>query len=237
MTSTIEIDSLSVTRGKTEAVRNISVHIDSGEVTGLLGPSGSGKTTLIRSIAGVQKITSGTVTVLSEPAGTKHNRERVGYTTQSVSVYSDITIKENLKYFAALAGTGTKEIEDALTAVDLTGRENELVGNLSGGERSRVSLATTLASNPEIYLLDEPTVGLDPILRRDLWQLFQSIAQSGKTILVSSHVMDEAERCDRVLLMRDGHLIADGTTQELKSRTGLDSMDETFIALAEGGAA
>ena len=202
-------------------------------MTGLLGPSGCGKTTLIRSIVGVQKVAGGTVRVLGEPAGTPALRRRVAYVTQSPSVYADLTVAENLRYFARVLGAPTGAIARALTAVDLTDAEDQLVGTLSGGQRSRVSLAAALLGRPDVLILDEPTVGLDPVLRRDLWDVFHRLAADGATLLVSSHVMDEAARCDRLLLMREGRILADTTPADLRERTGEQEMEAAFLRLVE----
>lgn len=232
-TFAVEIDDLVVVRGQNVVLPGLTTAIRAGSVTGLLGPSGGGKTTLIRSIAGIQIIKSGTVTVLGGPAGTSSTRSRVGYVTQASSVYPDLTVQQNLSYFAALAGSTGHAIDAALANVGLGAKADALAGNLSGGERTRVSLAASLLADPELYLLDEPTVGLDPVLRRDLWQLFAGLAADGKTILVSSHVMEEAARCERVLLLREGQLIADSTPDELRSRTGQDDLEQAFLVLAE----
>lgn len=232
----VEVKDLEVVRGRTTVLPGLTASVRTGTVTGLLGPSGCGKSTLIRAIAGIQIIRSGQVTVLDGPAGTASARDRVGYMTQASSVYPDLTVAQNLRYFAALAGSADAAVRGALTAVGLQDKSDELVGNLSGGQRTRVSLAASLLADPELYLLDEPTVGLDPVLRRDLWQLFRGLAADGRTLLVSSHVMDEAGRCDRVLLMREGRLIADATPDELRQRTGEDDLEAAFLVLAEGAA-
>jgi ABC-2 type transport system ATP-binding protein len=236
-TSAIAIRDLVVVRGGTVVLPDLSVDIPTGSVTGLLGPSGSGKSTLIRAIAGIQIIRSGQVSVLGGPAGTALAREKVGYVTQASSVYPDLTVAQNLRYFAALAGTDESSVRESIADVGLRDKSDALVGNLSGGQRTRVSLAAALLADPDLYLLDEPTVGLDPVLRRDLWQMFAGLAVAGKTLLVSSHVMDEAGRCDRVLLMRDGRLISDGTPDELRAQTGEDDLERAFLVLAERTAA
>lgn len=237
MNNSIEVERLVVRRGRSTVLPGLDVAIGAGSITGLLGPSGSGKTTLIRCIAGVQQIASGTVRVLGEPAGTPVNRARVGYVTQASSVYADLTIEQNLHYFADLAGAGRARIDEVLDLVDLTPQRTSLTGDLSGGQRTRVSLAAALVAEPEVYLLDEPTVGLDPVLRRDLWQLFADLARAGATLLVSSHVMDEAARCDRVLLLREGRLIADDSPAGLRADAGTDDLDEAFLRIAEREAA
>ena len=233
MNNIVEVQDLRVVRGKNLVIPGLDLTVRGGAVTGLLGPSGSGKTTLIRCIAGIQIVAAGTVTVLGEPAGSALNRARVGYVTQASSVYPDLTVRQNLAYFAALAGKSASHIDETLGNVGLQPQADRLTRNLSGGERIRVSLAAALLADPDLYLLDEPTVGLDPVLRRDLWQMFAALAATGKTLLVSSHVMDEAGRCDRVLLMRDGMLIADATPDELRAHAGTDDLEEAFLVLAE----
>jgi ABC-2 type transport system ATP-binding protein len=229
----VEIEGLEVVRGGQLVLRGLSARLEAGRVTGLLGPSGCGKTTLIRSIVGVQRVAGGTVRVLGEPAGTPQLRRRVAYVTQAPSVYADLTVAENLHYFARVIGAPTGAIARALAAVDLSGAGARMVGTLSGGQRSRVSLACALLGRPDLLVLDEPTVGLDPVLRRDLWDLFHRLAEEGATLLVSSHVMDEAARCDRLLLMRDGGLVADTTPDELRERTGEQEMEAAFLTLVE----
>ncbi|MBC7597142.1 MAG: ABC transporter ATP-binding protein [Kineosporiaceae bacterium] len=229
----VEVDDLVVIRGKNVVLPGLTTDVKTGSVTGLLGPSGCGKTTLIRAIVGIQIIKSGRITVLDGPAGTAVNRSRVGYVTQGNSVYPDLTVRQNLAYFAALAGSDSSAITEALGNVGLTSDADSLTGNLSGGQWTRVSLAASLLADPDLHLLDEPTVGLDPVLRRDLWQLFAALAADGKTLLVSSHVMDEAARCDRVLLMREGKLVADATPDELRAQTGEDDLEKAFLVLAE----
>jgi ABC-2 type transport system ATP-binding protein len=211
----------------------LTLRVPRGSVTGLLGPSGCGKTTFIRAVAGIQIVTSGRIQVLGEPAGSASLRERVGYMTQASSVYPDLTVRQNLRYFAELAGAHDSAARAALDAVGLHQKQDAITGNLSGGERTRVSLAAALVADPELYLLDEPTVGLDPVLRRDLWQLFAGLAERGRTLLVSSHVMDEAARCDRVLLMREGLLVAEDTPDGLRATTGETDLEKAFLALAE----
>jgi ABC-2 type transport system ATP-binding protein len=231
--SVVEVSGLDVVRGHTHAVRDVSFTTEPGQVTGLLGPSGCGKSTLMRALVGVQVVRSGSVTVLGEPAGSKQLRNRIGYVTQAPSVYDDLTVAENLRFFARVLGVDRGDVERCIDAVDLRDREGVVVGNLSGGQRSRASLAVALLGEPELLVLDEPTVGLDPVLRRDLWRMFHELADAGTTVLVSSHVMDEAERCDRLLLMRDGRLIADDTLPTLLSATGTDEVEAAFLKLVE----
>jgi len=233
----IVVDELRVTRGAREVLPGISLSVPRGQVVGLLGPSGGGKTTLLRSIVGVQVVAGGTVTVLGEPAGSPGLRSRVGYVTQQPSVYGDLTVRANLTYFAALAGAPRDAVERIIAAVDLATDAGKLVDRLSGGQRSRVSLAAALVGSPEVLILDEPTVGLDPVLRRDLWQLFHRLADDGTTLLVSSHVMDEATRCDRLLLLREGRLLADDTPDGLLARTRAPDVEHAFLVLIENDVA
>jgi ABC-2 type transport system ATP-binding protein len=230
-TAAIAVDKLVVHRGGREVLRGISFVAQPGAVNGLLGPSGCGKTTLMRCIVGVQKVRSGTVTVLGLPAGSAPLRRRVSYVTQSPSVYADLSVAENVRYFAAIYGVGRAAAEQAVRDVGLADRGGQLVGSLSGGEQARVSLACALLASPELLVLDEPTVGLDPVLRQDLWSQFHDLARAGTALLVSSHVMDEAGRCDRLLLMREGLLIADDTPGDLRASTGTDDLEEAFLRL------
>jgi ABC-2 type transport system ATP-binding protein len=230
----IAVDRLRIVRGPNVVIPEITFGVRPGTVTGLLGPSGSGKTTLMRAIVGVQRIAGGRVTVLGHPAGSPVLRSRVGYVTQAPAVYGDLTVTENLNYFARILGADGVSVEDAIRAVDLERERNRVARTLSGGEVSRVSLATALLGEPEVLVLDEPTVGLDPVLRRDLWELFRRLASGGVTLIVSSHVMDEADRCDRLLLLRAGQLLADEAPAALRSQTGCDSLDQAFLTLVEG---
>jgi ABC-2 type transport system ATP-binding protein len=229
----IRIRRLNVRRGGRLVLPELSLDIRRGVVTGLLGPSGSGKTTLIRGIVGVQIVESGDVSVLGEPAGAETLRHRIGYVTQAPSVYSDLTVRQNLEYFAAILGAPKGRVKEAIDAVDLGGHAKQLVRTLSGGELSRVSLAAALVGHPDLLVLDEPTVGLDPVLRRDLWSMFHELAAGGTTLLVSSHVMDEAERCDDLVLLRNGRIVATGSPSELREETHTEDLEEAFLALAE----
>jgi ABC-2 type transport system ATP-binding protein len=229
----ITVEDLHVERGRREVLHGLSLSVAPGSVAGLLGPSGCGKTTLMRAIAGVQIVARGEVTVLGRTAGEPELRRRVGYVTQAPSVYSDLSIEENLRYFAAIVGAGRGRIVETIETVGLGGREGEVVGSLSGGERSRVSLATALLGQPQLLVLDEPTVGLDPVLRAELWRSFRELARGGTTLVVSSHVMDEARECDSLLLMRDGAMLAHLTPDELRERTGREDLGEAFLALIE----
>lgn len=229
--SAVVADRLDVVRGHTEVLRQISVEVAGHGVTGLLGPSGSGKTTFLRCILGVQRITRGQVTVLGQPAGSRVLRSQIGYASQAASVYDDLTVTENLRYFAAMLRLPESEVERVIQAVDLGHYASRLTGRMSGGQRSRVSLAVSMLGKPKLLILDEPTVGLDPALREELWDLFHRLAADGTTVLVSSHVMDEAERCDSLLLLRDGQVLAQDTPAALKAQTGADSMDGAFLKL------
>jgi ABC-2 type transport system ATP-binding protein len=229
--NSIEVDRLDVIRGGQHALRDLSLMVLEASVTGLLGPSGSGKTTLIRSIVGVQTIAGGSICVLGRPAGAPELRRKVGYLTQAPSVYRDLTVRENLRYFAAVLGVGDGRIDEVLAEVALSDEAGARVDRLSGGQQSRVSLATSLLGSPELLLLDEPTVGLDPVLREDLWALFHRLARAGTTLLVSSHVMEEASRCQRLLLLREGALLIDDTPDGLLRRTGAADLDAAFLSL------
>jgi len=229
----IESRDLRVVRGGRTVLPGLTIQVRRGTVTGLLGPSGSGKTTLLRAIVGVQANVEGSLRVFGQPAGAKGLRSRIGYITQAPSVYADLSIGENLRYFGRVAGVPRARDAEVLATVGLAGRETQVVASLSGGERARVSLATALVGSPELLVLDEPTVGLDPVLRRDLWDAFHALAEQGTTLLVSSHVMDEADRCDELLLLREGRLLAAGTPFALRERTGAESMDQAFLRLIE----
>jgi ABC-2 type transport system ATP-binding protein len=233
MKTAVEVRGLTVVRGRRRVLEGLDLDIEAGVVTGLLGPSGCGKSTLLRSIVGVQKTQGGAVTVLGEPAGSAPLRRRIGYVTQSASVYDDLTVTENLRFFARVLGCDADEVDRAVAAVDLGSHADAVVGELSGGQRSRASLAVALLGSPDVLVLDEPTVGLDPVLRRDLWQLFHRLADDGATVLVSSHVMDEAERCDRLLLMRDGAILAHGTPGEIKDAGAAQDIEAAFLGLVE----
>ena len=232
MKNVVEITGLTVVRGGRTVLEGLDLAIGDG-VTGLLGPSGCGKTTLMRCLAGVQRVASGQVTIFGEPAGSAALRHRLGYVTQSASVYNDLTVVENLRFFARVLGVDRADVDRAVTAVDLDSHRDQVVGRLSGGQQSRASLAVALLGSPSLLVLDEPTVGLDPVLRRDLWALFHRIADAGAAVLVSSHVMDEAERCDRLLLMREGRIIADGSPADIRQRTGSDDIEAAFLRVVE----
>src|SRR5262245_43083479 len=227
----VVIERLRVIRGRRAALDELSASLRAGVVTGLLGPSGSGKSTLIRSIVGVQVIASGSVRVFGLEAGSASLRSRIGYMTQAPSVYVDLTVEENLRYFARVLGQPPARVGEVIEAVGLGGERDRVVDRLSGGQRARVSLAAALVGRPQLLVLDEPTVGLDPVLRRDLWQMFRGLAAGGTTLIVSSHVMDEADHCDELLLLREGRLLATGTPADLRGRTGAEDLGEAFLRL------
>jgi ABC-2 type transport system ATP-binding protein len=235
MDAAIEVRGLRVIRGGRDVLHGIELDVMAGKVTGLLGPSGSGKTTLIRSIVGVQVVAAGDVEVFGLPAGTPELRRRVGYVTQAPSVYGDLTVRENLKYFARIVSVAGPRVDEVIHRVGLASERDQVVSTLSGGQMARASLATALLNEPELLVLDEPTVGLDPVLRRDLWGFFHELADGGSTLLVSSHVMDEASHCDRLILLRDGRVLAEDTPDGLLERTAASELDEAFLRLIEQG--
>ena len=214
-------------------LRGLTFDVPTGQVTGLLGPSGCGKTTLMRAMVGVQSNVAGDIEILGEPAGSRSLRRRIGYVTQAPSVYRDLTVRQNLQFFATVLSAGRESIDRAIEYVDLGDHADVMVGRLSGGQSSRASLAVALLGSPDVLVLDEPTVGLDPVLRRDLWALFHRLAETGVTVLVSSHVMDEADRCERLLLLREGLLLADDTPAALRERTSSADIEGAFLALVE----
>jgi ABC-2 type transport system ATP-binding protein len=229
----IEVERLRVVRGGRVVLDDLGFRVERGAVTGLLGPSGSGKSTLIRSIVGVQRVAAGAVRVLAHPAGSAELRSRVAYVTQAPSVYRDLTVAENVRYFGRILGVDREGGERAIETVGLTEFADRQVARLSDGQRARVSLATALLGTPDVLVLDEPTVGLDPLLRRELWATFNRLAEEGRTLLVSSHVLEEAEHCARLLLIRDGGLVADESPVDLLRRTNARNLDEAFLRLIE----
>jgi ABC-2 type transport system ATP-binding protein len=231
--SAIVVDGLTVARGRATVLDGFALDIAPGRITGLLGPSGSGKTTLMRSIVGLQRVRSGTVTVLGEPAGSRALRHRVAYATQAASVYDDLTVRQNLAYFARVLGAPRSDVDRVLEQVGLAPEAKRRIANLSGGQRNRVSLATAMLGSPEVLVLDEPTVGLDPVLRASLWDIFRSLAAAGCTLLVSSHVMDEALRCDDLVLLRDGRIVAQTTPPGLLAQTGQTDPEAAFLTLIQ----
>jgi len=232
-TNAVEVRALRVKRGRNVVFDGLDLDIPRGQITGLLGPSGCGKTTLMRSIVGVQQVDGGTVSVLGAPAGSPAQRHRVAYDTQAASVYADLSIRQNLRYFARLIGAPGSDVDRVIEEVGLSDHGNQTVGSLSGGQETRVSLAVAMLGSPELMVLDEPTVGLDPLLRAELWTVFRALADRGTTIMVSSHVMDEALRCDRLILMRAGRIVADTTSARLLADTGAVDPDAAFLALIE----
>ena len=237
MNAAVKLNSLSVVRDKQPILDGITAELPTGQVIGLLGPSGSGKTTLMRAIVGLQRIQPGSVIVLGQPAGSAGLRREIGYVTQAPSVYGDLTVQENLGYFAAMTGVPASRAEAVLADVDLKPQAKQLAGTLSGGQRSRVSLAVALLGSPKLLVLDEPTVGVDPILRAQLWSKFRALTETGITLLVSSHVMDEADHCDQLMLLRDGRLLAMGSPKELQTTTRTTDIEAAFIKLVGGAAA
>ena len=220
-----------VDRGRKTVLHAISTAVPRGSVTGLIGPSGGGKTTLLRAIVGVQAVRSGGVEVLGEPAGSPGLRHRVGYVTQAPSIYPDLTVRENVRYFASLYAPTDDDASRVIADVGLSTAADQLVGSLSGGQHSRASLACALLGRPELLVLDEPTVGQDPLLREELWQRFHELARAGTTLLVSSHVMDEAAHCDRLVLLREGRIVADGTVAAVRQMAGTDDLEQAFLRL------
>ncbi|MDP9135115.1 MAG: ABC transporter ATP-binding protein [Actinomycetota bacterium] len=229
----VAVSGLHVSRGDRRVLHGLDFSVARGRITGLLGPSGCGKTTLMRAVVGVQIVEAGDVRVLGEPAGSSAVRARVGYVMQAPAVYLDLSARENLRYFARVLGAPAARVVETLEIVQLTEAADRPVRNLSGGQRARVSLGTALLGDPDVLVLDEPTVGLDPVLREDLWRTFHGLAERGVTLLVSSHVMDEAARCDDLLLMRDGRLLATLTPAELRERTGEEDMERAFLHLID----
>lgn len=227
----IKADGLVVVKERSTILKGLEFSVAAGTITGLIGPSGSGKTTLMRAIAGVQKVKDGQLVVFGEPAGSRKLRRKLGYMAQSSSVYSDLSVAQNLRYFGTLLRAKKARINEVIDIVQLGDYRNSLVKQLSGGQQARVSLGIALLGDPELLILDEPTVGLDPLLRRDLWKLFESLAANGKTLLISSHVMDEAERCSNLLLMRDGELIWHDTREKLLEMTGASSVENAFVQM------
>lgn len=227
----MSVADLRVDRGHREVLHGLTFEVPRGQIVGLLGPSGCGKTTLMRAVVGVQLVKDGTVTVLGRPAGSRALRRLVGYATQRPAVYADLTVAENLRYFASVLGAPRDDADRVIDEVGLGGARRQVVATLSGGQLSRAGLAAALLGSPELLVLDEPTVGLDPVLRHELWELFHELAGRGTTLLISSHVMDEAARCGRLLLMREGRILGDDTPDGLRARTGTDDLEEAFLRL------
>lgn len=239
MNTAVKIQNLSVTLGgHFVALRDVSLEFPVGKVIGVIGPSGAGKTTLIRGIVGRLRTKPGTVEVLGLPAGSVRLREQVSYMTQELSVYPDLTVRENVEYFVTMMGqprkSASKVVTEVLEAVDMSDKADTLVENLSGGQKQRVSLAIALIGSPKLMVLDEPTVGLDPVLRARLWDLFARLAEQGTTLIISSHSMDEATRCDDLVLIRDGEVISHSSPRELCESTGTKTVEQGFLKLVGG---
>jgi ABC-2 type transport system ATP-binding protein len=231
----IQARDLTVVRSGKTILDKLNFSIAPGRLTGLIGPSGSGKTTLIRTIVGAQAITNGSLKVLGVGAGDKSLRDQIGYVTQAPAVYGDLTTRQNLRYFATILGKGMADVARVIKQVDLQGQADQIVESLSGGQHARVSLAVALLGDAQVLVLDEPTVGLDPLLREHLWDLFRGLAAEGRTMLISSHVMDEAEKCDDLLLMRDGSVLSYSSKRELLQNTATHTVEAAFLKLVEGG--
>ena len=228
----VETTALTKRFGDLVAVDALDLELPAGRIYGLLGPNGSGKTTLIRCMVGLAKPTSGEVRVLGVRMPDRENLARVGYMTQSDGIYIDLSVWENLRFFAALSGTrGKADMTEVLDLVELTSRRNTPAHQLSGGMRRRLSLACALVHRPTVLFLDEPTVGIDPALRVQFWKHFRQLAADGATLVVSSHVMDEADRCDELLLMLHGKLLARGSGADIRARAGTQDMEEAFLRL------
>lgn len=233
-TISIQTQGMGVTKDQSAILSDLNFTVRPGSITGLIGPSGSGKTTLMRAIVGVQRVSAGSLTVLGVKAGDKKLRHKIGYMAQTPAIYGDLTVLQNVRYFAKLAGVNREQVAARIAAVDLVDQQHRLVDKLSGGQKTRVSLAITLLGNPDILVLDEPTVGLDPVLRRDLWRLFKALATQGKSLIISSHVMDEAERCDNLLLLRDGKLLWSEDRLSLLAATHERTVEAAFLRMVEG---
>lgn len=233
MSLAISITDLTVIRAGNKILNKFSLEVQLGKILGLLGPSGCGKTTIMRSVAGLQRLSGGSISVLGIPAGDKGLRSRVSYSTQDASIYRDLTCSENIDYFRVMQGHSSHSTNEILELVDLVKNRKQLAATLSGGERARLALATALVGKPEILILDEPTVGLDPLLRRDLWKLFHRFTSEGKTLIVSSHMMEEADHCDELVLLRSGMILAKGSPAQLRKKSGQEDMGSVFISLVE----
>ena len=236
MNTAIAVRDVSVTIGRKKILKDISVTIPEGKIIGLLGPSGAGKTTLIRTILGLQRASEGETDVLGQPAGAAALHSEIGYVTQAPSVYSDLTVAENVQYFASLLGLSKTAVRRVMADVELSEYERQLVGSLSGGQRTRVSLAIALLGRPKLLVLDEPTVGLDPVLREKMWRIFEALAAEGVTLLVTSHVMDEADRCDELIFIRNGQILVSGTKPSILKATAAGTMEAAFFKTCDGAA-
>lgn len=227
----IEVENLRVVRGGFKALDDVSLRIARGTITGLLGPSGCGKTTLMRCIVGTQIIESGSVRVLGLEAGSPTLRHSIGYVTQNPTIYNDLRSLDNVRYFAALYGRTKADADAALDTVGMRSHRLAYCGDLSGGQHGRVSLACALVTQPELLVLDEPTVGLDPLMRAELWEQFKHLAAGGTTLVVSSHVMDEANHCGDLVLIREGRVLAHTTPLQLRRDTECDGLEEAFLSV------
>lgn len=231
MNPALEVRGLSVRRSGKSILKDIEFSLQPGRIVGLLGPSGAGKTTLMRTIVGLQRFHRGQVLVLGRPAGSLALRDELGYMAQSQGYYLDLTVRENLDYFARINGAPGSQVDALLNELNIKKQANQLVGNLSGGQQARVSLATALLGSPRLLVLDEPTAGLDPLLRQKLWQYFAQLAGQGMSMLVSSHDMAESRHCDHVILLKDGHILDYDTPRALMDRAGAKDMEEAFLKL------
>jgi ABC-2 type transport system ATP-binding protein len=227
----VDVDNVAKSFGQQKALDGVTLRVRQGEIYGLLGPNGAGKTTLIRAIVGLVAPDSGSVTVLGRRMPNLDILGRVGYMTQQAALYPDLSVEENLRFFAAISGADGN-VDEALKVVELDQRRNSVVATLSGGMRQRCSLACALVHHPRLLLLDEPTVGVDPQLRVQFWEHFREMAAGGTTIVVSSHVMDEAERCQRLGLIRFGKLLGEGTPNEVRAAAGTSNLEEAFLKLS-----
>ena len=227
----VDVDNVVKSFGTIRALDGITLRVRQGEIYGLLGPNGSGKTTLIRAVVGLVAPDSGTVTVLGRRMPDLNILSSIGYMTQAAALYPDISVEENLRFFAAISGADSN-VDEVLRVVELEQRRKSVVATLSGGMRQRCSLACALVHRPRLLLLDEPTVGVDPQLRVQFWDHFREMAAAGTTILVSSHVMDEAERCQRLGLIRFGKLLGEGSPDEVRAAAGTNNLEEAFLKLS-----
>ena len=224
---------LAKTFAANRAVDDISFDLAPGRIYGLLGPNGSGKTTLIRLLTGLTRATNGWAEILGVRMPDRTTLGRLGYMTQSDGIYPALTAAENVRFFGAVYGVrGESSVRDALEVVELGDRSDSISGTLSGGQRRRLSLACALVHRPAVLFLDEPTVGVDPLLRVQFWTHFRALADAGTTLVVSSHVMDEADRCDELLFVRSGKVIARGTGREIRERAGTADLEQAFLQFA-----
>ncbi|RDI41956.1 ABC transporter ATP-binding protein [Falsibacillus pallidus] len=233
MNTIVNVDHVSKSFGSHEVLKDITLSVQEGEIYGLLGPSGSGKTTLVKMMMGLEKATSGEITVHQTTMPSLSQLVNIGYMAQSDALYTDLTAKENLEFFAALYGLGGKRKKERIqTVMEIVGLQNDLsktIHQYSGGMKRRLSLAISLLHEPKLLILDEPTVGIDPVLRKSIWEQFQALKNAGTAIFVTTHVMDEAERCDKLGLIRDGLLIANDSPEAVKQSNGVGSIEEVFL--------